>query len=114
MEFLRLRVDHPPLPQHRVGHAAVALFRRHEEQAAMQMLAVVPGDEFQHPLPRQVDVLEAVRRVARRVLASAEPGFDMGVVVGDAEAAVRRRDSGKFRTRKGLAGAPGAMAAVSR
>lgn len=29
----------------------------------MQMLAVVPSDEFQHPLPRQFDVLESIRRV---------------------------------------------------
>ena len=63
----------------------------------MQMLAVVPGDECQHPLPRQVDVLESMRRVAWRVLACAEPGFDMGVVVRDAGAAVRRRDAQRLQ-----------------
>src|SRR5450830_244935 len=63
----------------------------------MQMLAVVPGDECQHPLPRQVDVLESMRRVAWRVLAGAEPGFDMGIVVRDAGAAVRRRDAQRLQ-----------------
>lgn len=59
----------------------------------MQMLTVVPGDEFQPPLPRQVDVFESIRRVAWRIFASAEPGLDMGVVVRNAWATVRRRDA---------------------
>ena len=45
----------------------------------MQMLAVVPSDEFRHPVPRQFDVLESIRWATWRVLASAEPGFDMGL-----------------------------------
>lgn len=58
----------------------------------MHMLAVVPADEFQHPLARRLNVLESVRRVTWRVLAGTEPGFDMGVVVRNAGTAVRRRD----------------------
>ena len=63
----------------------------------MQMLAVEPGDEFQHPLPRQVDVRESMRRVGWRVLAGGEPGFEMGAVVRYAGAAVRRRDAQRLQ-----------------
>lgn len=63
----------------------------------MQMLAVVPRDKFQHPLPRQFDIFESIRRIAWCVFASSELGFDMGVVVRYAGAAMRRRDAQRLQ-----------------
>jgi hypothetical protein len=59
----------------------MSLLGRNVTQSAVQMHAVVPGDKFQHPLPCVVDVDEARRRITGAVLASAEPGFDVGVIV---------------------------------
>lgn len=59
----------------------------------MQMHTVIPSDEFKYPLPCLFDVFEALRRIARAVLASAEPSLDMGVIVRYAGAAMRRRDA---------------------
>jgi len=58
MALPRLRVDFPPLPQNGVGNAAVALCQRHEFQAAMFVLVVVPLHEFQHPFAHLNDAAE--------------------------------------------------------
>lgn len=55
----------------------------------MQMHAVVPSDEFEHPLPRQFNACKALRRMTRTVLAGSEPGFNMRVIIRYAWATVR-------------------------
>ena len=60
------------VPQDRRIPTIVALRRRHEFQAAVLVLMVVPLHKFKRPVPRFLDTGERLARVVRPVFASPE------------------------------------------
>jgi hypothetical protein len=66
----------------------------------VKVLGVVPSDETGRPSPCSLQAEEAVARVGGRVLEVAEKRFDEGIVVADAGAAKRWRNTQVMHGRK--------------
>jgi len=73
--------------------AIVSLVGRHEADAAVAMLGVVPGDKARDPGSCLLDAIEGLVRVLGPVLQRPEERLDVRVVVAHARAAEGRHDA---------------------
>lgn len=90
--FASRLIQRVTLRQNSLVLARMAFGRCHEANTTMTMLMVVPANKSLNPLPCLFNTRKAVHWVSWPILAGAECGLGVGIIIADSWPAVGRRD----------------------